>query len=292
MSAIIEHLTIPPFQGTGTNFAYDASKGGLALSGGGQLIDSIGIGEDWDSYGTFDQLLLIDSLPFVIDSNGLIDSFPTIDTIGESGGWDAIESVDAAGGGAVTGEYLFSSGITLNGVYDAVFRRTLAASSFLIDSSIDLKTGLIDTWTDFDGVNSDLATVRVLGRSSNDNVAWSDWKMVTNTVLRGRYFEFKATTETASFNDSTVITELGVTGYLEQRNEVATKSTNGTITFQHPFYDVPGVIVTAFDQQTGDYPAITSATRSSMVVTWKDSSGNPVTRTFTYQATGYGTEIV
>lgn len=291
IASVLEHDDVPPFQGNRINMLYSSDNQGLIVAGGTN-IDDIAIGQDWDGFSTFDGYDLVDDISDLIDTLGLIDGYPEIDLVADEGGWDAIPSVDEGEGGAASGEYFFLSPIALVGVFDVAFKRVLSIKSLLASSYVDLRADNLDVWTDFDGLVSDQATARLWGRASDDNATWTQWTTIANTILRGRYFEFKVEAETPSITQSLIVKELGVTGTVEQRTEVGTRTSNGTVTFQKAFYDTPGILLTALNQQTGDYPEITSANRSSMVVTWKDGSGNPVTRTFTYLVTGYGAEIV
>jgi hypothetical protein len=46
--------------------------------------------------------------------------------------------------------------------------------------------------------------------------------------------------------------------------------------------------VTAQNMQAGDYFQITGVTSTGFTISFYDSSANPITRNFTWSATGYG----
>lgn len=288
-----EHLTVPPFDGQKINMRYDAEDAGLLLEGG-VYIDSIGIGQDWDSFGSIDGYTsLIDNLIINIDELGTIDSYPSVDDVGFGGGWDALESIDTFTGGAVSGEYYFDvvSPFDLGGVFNVYVKRSLYSEGYSFVSDIDTRVDLIDTWTDFDAVSAELANAAVQVQSSNDGLNYTEWTNFSNNLLTGRYFQFRAIAETPQSSETILIKELGASIDIPRRTETNTVTGNGAISFSAAFYQAPSVVVSGNNAQTGDYYQVTSITRTGMTVIWYDSSNTPVVRTFNYQAIGFGSEI-
>lgn len=288
-----EHLTSPPFNKQKVNMRYDEDDAGLLLEGG-VYIDDIAVGEDWDSFGSFDgYTALIDNLTVTIDEVGGIDNYPEIDEVALGLGWDALESVDNSTGGAVSGEYYINAvaPVDLGGVYSVYLKRLLSTEGYALVVDIDTRVNFIDTWTDFDAVTVELASASVQSRSSNDGVTYSNWTDFANNLAIGRYFEFRAVATTPQSNESILIKQLGASVALPRRTEVGSATGNGSISFPSAFYQAPAVFISGNDAETGDYYQVTSLTRTGMTVTWYNSSNTPVVRTFSYQATGFGSEI-
>lgn len=290
-----EHLTSPPFNGTKVNVRYDTEDSGLLLEGG-VFLDAIGIGEDWDSYGTIDGLKgLIDAWTDNLDSFGDIDFLPLIDSIGENGGWDAVENVDLGYGEAVNGEYYFDTGgspVDLNGIFTVNVVRKLLTEGYLLVSDIDGRVDFLDYWTDFDAVTAEAANANVQMRSSSDGSNFTDWTNVVNSLVTARYFDFRLVMSSPQSGETILTKQLGATINIPERTETKTITGNGAIVFDRAFYATPSVVISGFNAQSGDYYQVTSTSRTGMTVTWYNSSNSPVSRTFSYQAAGYGTEIV
>jgi predicted phage tail protein len=290
-----EHLTVPPFNGTKAGMRYDEEDAGLLLEGG-VFIDDIGVGGDWDTFNTVDGLTsLIDLWQANIDELGDIDTYPEIDTVASSGGWDSIESVDLVYGGANSGEYYFDLGgspVDLGGNFNVYVNRTLEVQGYLLISDIDVRSDLIDTWTDFDGVISELGDASVQMRISSDGIVFTEWTNFINSSINARFLEFRLIASTTSSAESVLVKQLGASIQLPERTETKTVNGNGAVLFQDAFYTIPSIVISGNNAQSGDYYQVTSLTRTGMTVTWYNSSNSPVSRTFNYQATGYGTEIV
>lgn len=63
-----------------------------------------------------------------------------------------------------------------------------------------------------------------------------------------------------------------------------------SVTFSPAFYEIVSVAVTGQDLESGDYWEILNKNREGFDVTFYNSAGAPVSRTFDYQAVGYGRE--
>ena len=291
VDTLAEHLTIPPFNGIKTNMYYDSAFGGIVLQGGA-TVDDIGIGQDWDSYGSIDGYVsLVDSLTS-FDLLGVVDNLPSVDDIGAAGGWDALESVDQFFAGAIEGEYIFDEAVDMGAVFDTYVRQSIKASGFALITDFDTRIDNIDTWTDLDAISVELGEANVYVRASSNGSSYSDWQVLFNSTIRGRYFQFKAIASSSNASESILITELGSTVSLPKRSETWMVTGNGAVTFQKAFYQAPSVMISGNDAQSGDYYQVTSLSRTGMTVTWYNSSNATVSRTYTYQAVGYGTEIV
>jgi hypothetical protein len=62
------------------------------------------------------------------------------------------------------------------------------------------------------------------------------------------------------------------------------------VIFSPSFKVLNSVTITAQDMATGDYYVISNKTRTGFDVIFRNSAGSAVSRTFDYQAIGYGRE--
>ena len=154
-------------------------------------------------------------------------------------------------------------------------------------------------WDDIDGDDLGAANCEVFVRVTDDDPAssptWKSWQPFVNSTGRGRGFQFKVVATSSNPAQNVVIEELGVETHFERRTEQQRDITSGAsayaVTFPTAFYAAPSVGITAQDMDSGDYFTLSSITRSGFTVTFRDSGGSIVSKTFDYQAVGHGREI-
>jgi hypothetical protein len=163
----------------------------------------------------------------------------------------------------------------------------------------DDKTSEIDSWPEIDEGNLDGTNALVFVRTTIDDPAgtptWGEWNELTNGIVRGRGFQFKAWATTNDPAVNVVVSELGCVLELQQRVEQSATLTSGAgsyaATFADAFYQPPNMGITAMTMATGDYFEISAVTRSGFSVEFKNSAGTAVSRQFTYTAIGYGRQV-
>jgi hypothetical protein len=256
ISSIAEDTT--GFTGTASGLYYSAERGGLSISGG-----------------------------------------TLFDTLAADNNFDALSTIDALGGVSSSGEYLFSASVDLGAVYDANLTRRLAVLPFNVAALFDDNLGDLDTWGDLDGTDVADTNVLLYVRSTPDNPSgtptWSEWRICTNNMLRGRGFQFKAAAFSDQISQNTVINQVGAIVELQQRIERSAALTSGagtyTATFANAFYDVPAVNIAPLNMATGDYFTLSSVTSTGFQVGFFNSGGTPVSRQFTHTSVGHGRRI-
>jgi len=229
----------------------------------------------------------------------IIDSGTLFDTLAPDGNFDALGTLDSLGGVNPSGEYLFASSIDLGAVYDANITRRLAILPFNVAALFDDNLGNLDTWGDLDGIDVADTNVLLYVRSTPDNPAgtptWGEWRICTNNMLRGRGFQFKATSYSDQISQNTIINQLGAIIELQQRVEHSAQLTSGastyTATLASAFYDTPAINIAALNLATGDYFTVSAVTSTGFQVGFFNSGGTPVSRQFTYTAVGHGRRI-
>jgi len=257
----------------------------------------------------------------------VIDGDETIDDILDI---DALSSFDFLGTRKSSGEYFFANTLDLGAQYDIEFSRHLVMRGTYPADDIDERTALIDTWTDFDGLEADDVNAEVYLRAAttgitaedeltedgdkllleNDdnqelesNLVFGDWVPLQNGHFQGRLFQFKCELSSDHVDQTPLLDELGFTAKMPLRTETSAVIASGTgaggkaVTFTNAFFQdgvyyntPPSIGITAFNLASGDYYEVTSISRTGFTVKFKNSSNAVIDRNFQYQAVGYGSE--
>ena len=242
----------------------------------------------------------VNGLYYSPERGGLtIDGGTLFDTLAPDNDFDALGTLDSLGGVSASGEYLFAASVDLGAIYDANFTRRLAVLPFNVALLFDDNLGDLDTWGDLDGTDVTDTNVLLYVRSTPDDPAgtptWSEWRICTNNMLRGRGFQFKATAFSEQISQNTIVTQVGAITELQQRIERSATLSSGagtyTATFTNAFYDLPAVNIAPLNMATGDYFTLSSVTSSGFQVAFFNSGGTPVSRQFTHTSVGHGRRI-
>ena len=112
--------------------------------------------------------------------------------------FDALASVDFAGPISSTGTYEFASPLDLGAVFVLNLERRFKTAGILVNDLFDTRTGLIDTWTDFDGAKANAVNaVLQVATSQSDPAA-----TVTGTyAYSGLFVTITKSTHGFSIND-------------------------------------------------------------------------------------------
>jgi predicted phage tail protein len=237
---------------------------------------------------------------YSVEYDGLvIEGGQLIDDMAPDGDFDALISIDGVGGISPVGEYEFGSTWNMGGVFDVNMRRRLVTFPLLVGLTWDDKTIDIDDWPEIDEGNLDGTNALVFVRATMDDPSgtptWGDWQELTNGIVRGWGFQFKAWATTNNPSLNIVLSELGCVLELQQRVEQSATLTSGAglyaATFADAFYQTPNMGITAMNMATGDYFEISAVTRSGFSIVFKNSAGTAVSRQFTYTGIGYGRQV-
>lgn len=240
-------------------------------------------------------------MAYSVDEMGLILANTTqVDDLALDGNWDAIGLIDYIGGTVTSGSYQLRDTLDLSGVYDLDLRAILSTRAFQPGNLFDDRTADIDLWSDIDGGDLSGVNAGMFVRTTADNPSgaptWSSWQPFVNGTARGRAFQFKMEASSSLSSQNIAVEQLGVITEFQRRTESQRNLTSGAatyaVTFPAAFYQTPSIGITAQDMGQGDYFTISSATRNGFSVTFRNSGGSMVSRTFDYQAVGHGREII
>jgi hypothetical protein len=191
------------------------------------------------------------------------------------------------------GTYEFSAPIDIGGIYTT--RVTANITQFAEDPTdlFDSKSGLFDSTTgSFDGDYASNSNAHLEIALSNDGVTYTNFKNFVIGDYTARYFKFRAYFISRDQLTTPVISELSVTLEMEDRifsgNDITSGAGTYTVTFTNPFKTSSYAVgITAEDMATGDFFVVENKAIDSFDVTFKNSSGTAVSRTFDYIAKGY-----
>jgi hypothetical protein len=146
-----------------------------------------------------------------------------------------------------------------------------------------------------DQVNATLYVRSTTDDPTTNNPAYTEWHPLVNGTRQGRGFQFKAVATSSSPDQNILIDELGATVELQRRQETGNNLSSGAgayaVTFTNAFYATPSIGISGQNMATGDYYVLSSISRTGFTVTFRDSGGTAVSRTFDYTAVGHGKQL-
>jgi hypothetical protein len=196
-----------------------------------------------------------------------------------------------------TGEYEFANTFSLDAIYDATFQVSL---NMVADDPYDLFDSgrgvslFDDAPAPFDGnAPTNCSAFIYVGASNTSLGSISSYSQISQQgTFKGRFFKFKAILNSADNNARALVTNLSVKLVLEKRTETGEDISSGAsaynVTFTNAFYDIPTIIVTGQNMATGDFFTITNKAKTGFTVTFFNSSSTIISKTFDFQAIGYG----
>ena len=221
-----------------------------------------------------------------LEADTLFDSLGLIDEVG---------LIDSAGGVDLSGSYEFANYID-TGISARSYRLS-SAFAFTTNSTsdfFDTRSGNIDTWDSIDANTYDDVEVQLQIATTNDDPSgspsWSDFQNFRIGNYYGRAFKFKLLVTSGDVTHQVYITSLSATLEAFQKidTQQLTSSTSSLgVTYSEGFLITPKIAITAQNMASGDFYEITSVSSTGFTITFKNSSGTIVARTFDYIARGF-----
>lgn len=237
-----------------------------------------------------------DTSSIILDSANLFDS--------ATGDFDDGLGLFDGGGGNVDNEgyYYFNGSCDLGAVY--LSRHTASLKSLRLDyvnlfdsgaGNFDERPGNFDG--DADAHDDTDAEVQI--RTTSDDPAgsptWSGWQgfTVSDFKARAAQYRVKMTSQNnqASISIDYLSIDVSMLDRVERAGDIASGAATKSVSFASNFKATPSIAISAQNMTTGDYYEITNKARTGFDITFKNSGGTPVNRTFDYSAVGYGKEI-
>ena len=231
--------------------------------------------------------------PLVLTTGALFD-----DAVGL---FDARAGFFDAGGGTVLteGTYEFDAPVDLGAVYTSRVTMTCQTARLDYSTTFDAAGGLFEAREGlFDGDPTvyDDTSVELYIAVTNDNPSgspvWSEWRRFAVGDYTARGLKFKAILKSsnpyATPSISVLKAQVDMPDRVVRGTNIASGAGTYNATFTPNFKVAPAVVIAAQNLNQGDYFTITSKTASGFSITFRNSAGTAVDRTFDYTAIGYG----
>jgi hypothetical protein len=192
-----------------------------------------------------------------------------------------------------TGNYEFANVIDIGAKHTARITASLTQSSDNPDDLFDNRTGLFDTASsNFDGDTPANCDAHLEIATSDDNITYTAFQNFVIGNYTARYFKFRVFLTSRDLASTPVVSQVSVTIDMPDRifsgNDITSGAGTYTITFTNPFKSVNYAVgITGEDLATGDFFLVENKTISGFDLTFKNSGGTAISRTFDYIAKGF-----
>jgi len=290
-------ISVPARAGTYLIKAFD--KLGNASSNATAIISNVtdvinhnavaSLTEHPDFNGTFTNTILTDDA-IELDSSELFDS--------ASGFFDSdtVRFFDSGTSNAdflSSGNYQFSDVIDIGAKHTARITASLSQTSDNLDDLFDSRSGLFDSQpSNFDGDTPANCDAHLEIATSDDNVTYTAFQNFVIGNYTARYFKFRVVLISRDLASSPRVTQASVTIDMPDRifsgNDITSGAGTKTVTFTNPFKSVNYAVgITGEDLATGDFFLVENKTVNGFDLTFKNSGGTAISRTFDYIAKGF-----
>ena len=192
-----------------------------------------------------------------------------------------------------SGSYEFATPIDIGAKHTARITASITQTSDNLDDVFDSRTGDFDDQkSNFDGDTPANCNAHIEIATSDDNVTYTSFRNFTIGDYTARYFKFKLIMTSTDLSSTPVVSELSVTIDMPDRifsgNDITSGAGTYTITFTNSFKSVNYAVgITGEDLATGDFFLVENKTINGFDLTFKNSGGTAISRTFDYLAKGY-----
>jgi len=247
------------------------------------------INEHPDFAGTNNNTVVIDN-SIQLDSSELFDS--------ASGLFDD-ETVRFFDSGATnadfvsSGNYVFANTIDIGAKHTVRVTANLEQTASNPDDLFDSRAGLFDSQSsNFDGdapANSD-AHLEIA--TSDDDITYTAFQNFVIGNYTARYLKFRVVLISRDGASTPVVQQVTVIVDMPDRifsgNDITSGAGTYTVTFTNPFKSVNYAVgITGEDLATGDFFVVENKTINGFDLTFKNSGGTAISRTFDYIAKGF-----
>jgi predicted phage tail protein len=192
-----------------------------------------------------------------------------------------------------SGNYLFSNVIDIGAKHTARITASLTQTSDNPDDLFDNKAGLFDVASsNFDGDTPANANAHLEISTSDDNSTFTAFQNFVIGDYTARYFKFRVVLISRDGASTPRVSAVTVTIDMEDRifsgNDISSGAGTKTVTFTNPFKSANYAVgITGQGMATGDFFLVESKTINGFNVTFKNSGGSAVSRTFDFIAKGF-----
>ena len=192
-----------------------------------------------------------------------------------------------------SGNYLFADVIDIGAKHTARITASLTQTSDNPDDLFDNRTGNLDSASsNFDGDTPANANAHLEISTSDDNSTFTAFQSFVIGDYTARYFKFRVVLISRDGASTPVVSAVTVTIDMPDRifsgNDISSGAGTKTVTFTNPFKsDNYAVGITGQGMATGDFFLVESKTINGFNVTFKNSGGTAISKTFDFIAKGF-----
>jgi len=192
-----------------------------------------------------------------------------------------------------SGNYEFADVIDIGAKHTARITASMTQTSDNLDDLFDNKSGNFDdAKSNFDGDTPANASAFLQIATSDDNSTFTSFQNFVIGDYTARYFKFRVVLISRDLASTPRVTAVTVTIDMPDRifsgNDISSGAGTKTVTFTSPFKTVNYAVgITGQGMATGDFFLVESKTINGFNVTFKNSSGSAVSRTFDFIAKGF-----
>ncbi len=232
----------------------------------------------------------------IVDDTLRLDSSELFDSA--SGNFDAettrfFDSGVANADFKSSGNYLFANVVDIGAKHTVRLTATLKQTSDDPDDLFDNRLGLFDSQnSNFDGDTPANSNAHIEIATSDDNSTFTDFQNFVIGNYTARFFKFRVVLTSTDLASTPVVQEVSIAIDMEDRifsgNDIISGAGTKTVTFTNPYKsDNYAVGITGQGMATGDFFLVETKTVNGFEVTFKNSSGTAVSRTFDFIAKGF-----
>lgn len=216
-------------------------------------------------------------------------------------GWTTLASVSVIG-------FNFETGYVDEGIYE--FGETDLTEVYTSRITVDVVTSAVAALTVMAGWVTLSVIEDIVGTSTGDDVevelqvnysiadsstpVYEGWRRFVVGDYTARHLKFRAILRSRSITSTPVLSALTVSIDMPDRvaigDNLVTGASTYSVAFSPWFKELRSVTIAAQNMATGDFYTISNKTRTGFDVTFRNSAGTAISRSFDYQAIGYGRE--
>jgi hypothetical protein len=192
-----------------------------------------------------------------------------------------------------SGNYEFSNVIDIGAKHTVRITASLTQTSDNPDDLFDNRTGLFDSASsNFDGDTPANCDAHLEIATSDDNVTYNSFRSFVIGNYTARYLKFRVVLISRDLASTPVVSAVTVTVDMPDRifsgNDITSGAGTYAVTFTNPFKSVNYAVgITGEDLATGDFFLVENKTINGFDLTFKNSGGTAISRTFDYIAKGF-----
>ena len=247
------------------------------------------ISEHPDFTGTTNNTVIVDD-SIQLDSSELFDSASGLfdddtDRFFDSGATNA-DFVSS-------GNYIFANTVDIGAKHTVRVTANLEQTASNPDDLFDSRTGLFDSQSsNFDGDAPANSEAHLEIATSDDDITYTAFQNFVIGNYTARYLKFRVVLISRDGASTPVVQQVTVTVDMPDRifsgNDITSGAGTYTVTFTNPFKSVNYAVgITGEDLATGDFFVVENKTINGFDLTFKNSGGTAISRTFDYIAKGF-----